>query len=86
MAVDRIIPLNEKQLASLSQDTGIDENARPVRFMAIKGSVNICTGYIFYGNIINQIVYWDRPSKFIDMVLKFLQENNPNITITVCYN
>lgn len=84
---NRINPLTEEQLNQLPQTTG----NRIVRFMARVDplqprrpeSVNICTGITEGGNIINQYVYWDRPTEYVAMVLEFLRQNNPGTTINV---
>lgn len=85
--MDRINPLNEVQLGQLPQDKG----DRIVRFMARVNplqpkrpeSVNICTGITEGGNVINQYVYWSRPTVFVDMVVGFLRQNNPGMTFNV---
>lgn len=81
------MPLTEEQLNQLPQTTG----KRIIRFMgrtnplqARSGkSVNLTTGYTAGGNVINQYVYWDRPTEFVDMALGFLRQNNPGTTFTV---
>lgn len=84
----QLMPLTEEQLNQLPQTPG----KRIVRFMAVTDplkpkhslkSVNLCTGYVYGGNVIHQIVYWDRPTEFIDMALGFLRKNNPGVTIKV---
>ena len=86
--MDRINPLTEAQLRLLPQDKG----DRIVRFMVVTNplkpktsleSVNICTGITEGGNVINQYVYWSRPTGFVDLVLGFLRENNPDRTFKV---
>ena len=79
-----VLPLNEEQLKMLPQDT--DRNARPVRFMCRRKSVNLCTGHLTGGNVMYQMVYWDRPESFINLALDFLRENNPNEDFSLIYS
>lgn len=78
-----ILPLNEKQLISLPQET--DKKYRPFRILANGQSVNICTGQLSsrHSNIMYHTIYWDRPKKFRDMVLKYMKENNPGIKFRI---
>jgi len=76
--------LNEKQLKMLPQHS--DPSHKPVRYMCNGKSVNICTGHLVGGNVINQHVYWDRPPEFHKMVMRFLKENNPNLTFRLVYS
>jgi hypothetical protein len=77
----RILPLNDVQLSALPQD--IDRDARPFRVLCRGKAVNLCTGHLIGGNIVNQIVYWDRPQTFVDAALAGLRENNPGETFRV---
>lgn len=78
-----IIPLSSAQLQVLPQD--IDRDAKPFRILCRGKAVNICTGHLDGGNVINQVVYWDRPKAFIDMVLAGLRANNPSESFKVVY-
>ncbi len=75
------LPLDERQLNLLPQH--LDMKAKPFRVMCRGKSVNICTGHRVGGNVIYQVVYWDRPQEFVDLVIQMLQENNPNETFRI---
>ena len=86
--MDRVNPLTHEQLKVLPQHAGL----RIVRFMVVTNplkpktslkSVNITTGITEGGNVINQYVYWSRPTGFVDLVLGFLRHNNPDLTFKV---
>lgn len=77
----RINPLNPEQLKSL--DNVSSKIYKPVRFVCRGKSVNICTGILEGGNIIYQMVYWDRPPLWVNKVLAFLRQNNPNEKIRI---
>lgn len=76
--MDRINPLNEHQLKKLPQH--LEPSTNPTRIMHNRKSVDITSGLLHGGNVMYQIVYWDRPKEFFDMVLDFLKENNPGAT------
>ena len=80
---DFVIPVLPSQLLQLTQE--LDTSAKPVRFLVNGRTCCISTGYLCSkgSNVIYHPVYWDRPKRFIDQVVKFLKENNPNDNITV---
>ena len=66
------MPLNDKQLESLPQDT--DPLNPKVRFVDEEGRA-IC---IVSGDLVNeQWIYYDRSETFIVQVVRFLNDNNP---------
>lgn len=86
--MDTIQPLTPEQLKKLPQNMAPVHRAR--RVMAkpsgaprYRQSVNICTGRLIGGNVINQLVYWDRPAIFFAAVLDGLRQNNPDYEFTV---
>ena len=84
--MERILPLNEKQLEQLDQHP--EPNAEPFRVLANGQAVNIATGLCSSkgSNIIYHPVYWERPKEFIEQVLEFLKENNPTIKFRITYH
>jgi len=76
-----IEPLTEKQMEKLPKNINAEANA--VRFMTNGQAIDICTGYLYPKgiNVIHQIMYWHRPKEFINTVVEFLSENNPEIKI-----
>ena len=83
--MERILPLNEKQLEQLDQHP--ESTAKPFRILADGHAVNITTGICCSkrSNIIYHPVYWDRSKEFRNQVLTFLKENNPKIKFRIIY-
>ena len=84
--MEQIIPLNEKQLMSLTTD--VNDERKPFRLLAEGQAVNVVSGRCSSkgSNIFYHPVYWDRPKAFIDQVLEFMRENNPTINFTISYS
>ena len=86
MTANRVMPLNEKQLAQLTQK--IDITTKPFRILANGCAVNITTGICSKkgSNVMYHPVYWDRPKTFIKQVKRFMKENNPSVTFRITYH
>lgn len=84
--MERITPLSEKQLNSLPRT--MNRTNKPFRVLANGCAVNIATGICEkkHTNIMYHPVYWDRPKEFVEMVLKYLQKNNPDIKFRITYH
>ncbi len=85
--MERVLPVTSAQFDSIDSES-IDQTRKLVRFMANGQNVNVCMGTCAAKgtNIINQIVYWDRPQLWIDNVLAALRINNPSITFTTIFS
>ena len=81
--MDTIVPLNEEQLKQLPQE--MDHYADPVRFLANGQGLNLVTGDLSskHSNVIYHTIYWERTTEFIEMALRFLQKNNPDVTFQI---
>ena len=83
-----ILPLTPEQLERLPQNVAPVKRAhrvmaKPKGACRYRHSVNICTGQLISGNVINQMVYWDRPATFFVAALDGLRQNNPGFEFTV---
>jgi len=78
--MNEINPLTYRQLAALP--TTADQNAKPVRFMVNKKSVDIRYGNLESGN---QMVYWGKPIVWVEKIIEGLQKNNPQLKIKAVF-
>ena len=80
-----INPLNKIQIKNIKEN--INTSGQLIgRFITDKSSINICTGQLISGNVINQIVYWNYSEQFFNEVLTNLQKDNPEKNIKVIYS
>ena len=85
--MERIMPLNEKQIKSLHRYE-LSSTNKPFRILTNGCAINIVTGFLSPKgtNIMYHPVYWDRPKEFVSEAIGFLQVNNPKLKFTVFYH
>jgi hypothetical protein len=84
-SINRVLPINPHQFQELIEFP-MDESQKPARIMCRGKSVNLCTGLLVGGNVIYQMVYWDRPKEFFQRAKAILEENNPGEKFRIEYS